>query len=252
VLKGRDEEPLRYFPLAQHSFGWVDGVSVKIMGKHRELSTAFSASINQLIQPLSILVRAETDDPWTSNTLSITLYTLQPNPDYTPPEISSNEPGPEIPSEGNAVHDMTSSLLPYLFPPVLTSKVSSRRGALRCKDIILGRLGTALWIQPKDQSAAGLYWTTDDAPAGPQTYLLSKYRHESLVATVFPGSLFSERDKEKENDEVIAPIPEQGAESEGKVICWNEKNNWSSIDYDEDVGRIVLGTSFGVITVIDM
>jgi hypothetical protein len=194
--------------------------------------------------PISILVRAETDDPWSSDILPIELYTLHPNPDYTPSDNSQMTSMVE-----NAVMTLSSfPSSPYIFPPILTSKVVSRRGALRCKEIILGRLGTALWIQPKDRSAAGLYWTTEDAPpVGPENIISSEHKNESLVVTVFPGSLFQGSGKEDDIQEGNAV-----SEMKGKVICWNDRHSWSSIDYDEEVGRIVLGTSFGEITILDL
>lgn len=244
VLKAQDEGPLKYTPTARHSFGWVDGVSVKLMGRH----LASSPSTTDLHhQPLSILVRAESDDPWSSDILAIELYTLQPNPDYHPSDSSK-----ATTSGSDIVDEMTSSTprqAPYIFPPVLASEVSSRRGDLRCTHIILGRLGTAVWIQPRDRFALGLYWPDDDTPLGPQAIVPPENKNESLVAAVFPGSLSGSPEASK--DEVVDG-DEGAGETKSGIVCWNERNNWSSVDYDEDVGRIVLGSSFGRITILDL
>ncbi|KXN86957.1 hypothetical protein AN958_09454 [Leucoagaricus sp. SymC.cos] len=223
TLKMQEEGPLRYSPIARHSFGWVDSVSVQMTGSPEAFSSSSSSNVQQ---PLSILVRAETDDPWSSDILSMELYTLNPNPEH------DASPSPEASDPHMTSSSPSPNSSPYIFPPVLTSRVSSRRGALRCRDIILGRRGTALWVQPRDRSVAGLYWTTDDnpLPVGPHTIVRSDYKHESAGG--------------KEDAEEPEP--------EGKIIRWNEQHNWSSIDYDEDVGRIVLGTSFGSITILDM
>ncbi|KAF5347273.1 hypothetical protein D9756_009960 [Leucocoprinus leucothites] len=249
ILKAQEDQPLRYSPTARHSFGWVDSISIQVDYRHIELSS-FQCNSNKP-PPLSILVRAETDDPWASDTLSIELYTLQPNPNYTSSDPSETVTDGSVVATTNG-KPMTSSpqeSIPYIFPPVRTSKVISRRGSLRCADVILGRLGTALWIQPKDRSAAGLYWTTDDAPlVGPQSVVRSDHKYESLVASVFPGSLFSDDDNEPD----VGVDRDHPLEPESKVIYWNERHSWSCMDYDEDVGRIVLGSGFGSITVLDL
>jgi len=188
--------------------------------------------------PLSILVRTETDDPWASDDSSLELYTLHVNPHYLEHLVDDKTIC--------AVHE-TMSLMhspqPYCFPPVLTSKVISRRGSLRCTDVLLGRLGSALWLQPKDRTVAGLCWTADDALTGPHNGECSKYRYESLVAGIFPGTLFP--DVSRTSDKGVLTM-------EAQIIRWNEGQSWSSIAYDEDVGRIVLATGFGDITILDM
>jgi hypothetical protein len=42
--------------------------------------------------------------------------------------------------------------------------------------------------------------------------------------------------------------------SEDKVepIYWNPDNNWTSIDYSEELGRIVLGRSDGLVTMLEL
>ncbi len=42
------------------------------------------------------------------------------------------------------------------FPPTLISKVSSRCGALRCTDVILGKWTTTVWIRPHDHAIVSL------------------------------------------------------------------------------------------------
>lgn len=237
ILKVTEDLPLRYLPIARHSFGWVDGVFVQFMGENH-LSKSIYSTDQPL--PLSILVRAETDDPWASDDSSLELYTLHVNPHYQEHLIDDET--------SCAVHEtpITPSIhspQPYCFPPVLTSKVVSRRGSLRCTDVLLGRLGTALWLQPKDRSVSGLYWTADDALAGPQNAERSKYRYESLVAGIFPGTLFPGDCRTL--DKGVLKV-------EAQIIRWNEGQSWSSIAYDEDVGRIVLATGFGDITILDM
>lgn len=233
VLKAKEDLPLHYFPIARHSFGWVDSVFVQCVSENINSPATLDKPL-----PLSILVRTETDDPWASDGFSLEFYTLHVNPHYVPSGPDEDKISCVI--QGAPMTPSTHPPQPYIFPPVLTSKAISRRGSLRCTDVLLGKLGTALWIQPKDWSVAGLYWTADNALVGPQTVVCSDHRYESLVATVFPGNLL--------------PIAtgEGILEAQTQVIRWNEEQNCSSITYDEDVGRIVLATGFGSITVLDM
>jgi len=237
ILKVTEDLPLCNLPIARHSFGWVDGVFVQFTGENHLSRSIYSADKPL---PLSILVRAETDDPWASDDSSLELYTLHVNPHYLEHLIDDKT---SCVVHETPITSSMDSLQPYCFPPVLTSTVDSRRGSLRCTDILLGRLGTALWLQPKDRSVAGLYWTADDALAGPQNVERSKYRYESLVAGIFPGTLFPG---------VCQTLDKDVLKVEPQIIRWNEGQSWSSIAYDEDVGRIVLARGFGDITILDM
>lgn len=235
ILKLQEEAPLQYAPIAQHSFGWVDSVCVRIMNQNH-------ISGNDLhSHALSILVRAETDNPWSSIEPAIMLYALLPNPDYT-----SSDPLPPPTSSTGSVSGMTSSSSsssPYIFPPIFEYKVASsmRSGALLCSNMILGRLGTAFWIQPRDGSVFGLYWSGDGTP----NYLRSRHNpNESLFVTVFPGSLKSKPNPFYHMSDL--------SELQGMAAWHNDDVDWSSMDYDEDVGRIVLGSRLGEITVLDM
>ncbi|KAK0237325.1 hypothetical protein EDD85DRAFT_770504 [Armillaria nabsnona] len=106
------------------------------------------------------------------------------------------------------------------FPPTLTSKVSSRRGALRCTDVILGTRGTAVWIRPHDRAMVP-HWEEHDGC-------------ETLIAAVFPGPL-------NPTDQVRV-----------REVCMNNLNNWTALDYDENLGRIALGSGFGKVTIVQL
>jgi len=161
---------------------------------------------------MSILIRSESDDPWASDAHSLDLYTLEPNPFF----VSSSASG-------------TANDPPYIFPPALTSQVPSVRGPLRCTDVILGSHGTAVWIHPADHAVTGLI-TTDVLQNLP-----SHAAHESLVAAVFPG-----------------PLNPIGSRVDARTLWTNSFNNWTSMDYDEQCGRIALGSSYGGITILEL
>ncbi|SJL10796.1 uncharacterized protein ARMOST_14190 [Armillaria ostoyae] len=134
--------------------------------------------------PTSILIRSQSDNPWASELNSLELYSLAS------------------------------------FPPALTSKISSRRGALRCTDVILGKRATAVWIRPHDRAMVS-HWEEHDGC-------------ETLIAAVFPG-----------------PLNPTG-EVRVRQVCMNPLNNWTAFDYDEDIGRIALGSGFGKVTIVQL
>lgn len=188
--------PQIYEPVARHSFGWVDSIFV----------TANPLSGSN--QSLSILVRGENDDPWSASVHSLDFYILERDVNY-----------PSQPS-------------PYIFPPTLSTQVTSTRGSLRCRDVILGPCGTAVWIQPQDRAVVGLISTDEDYPA---QLIHTRSGHESIVAAAFPGPLRS--------DETT---------SRSRTLFTNRLNNWTSMDYDETLGKIALGSSFGRVMVLEM
>jgi len=199
--------PRTYDPITQHSFGWIDGVSV-------------TAPRSGTPPALSILLRGESDDPWSSGLHSLDFYTLQPNPKHA--NTNGDEPTP-----------------PYIFPPTLITKVPAVRGSLRCRNVVLGPCGTAVWIQPHDRAAVGLAWT------GGEEYLPQAIHpvegHESLVVAAFPGPFASQ-------PEVI----EGERLTSSSVICTNSLNNWMALDYDEEMGRVALCSSFGRVLVLEL
>ncbi|KAK0189346.1 hypothetical protein F5146DRAFT_981897 [Armillaria mellea] len=134
--------------------------------------------------PTSILIRSQSDNPWAPELNSLELYSLSS------------------------------------FPPTLVSKISSRRGALRCTDVILGNRATAVWIRPHDRAMVP-HWEEHDGC-------------ETLIAAVFPGPL------------------NPTAQVRVREVCMNSLNNWTAFDYDEDLGRIALGSGFGKVTIVQL
>ncbi|SJL10793.1 uncharacterized protein ARMOST_14187 [Armillaria ostoyae] len=132
----------------------------------------------------SILIRSQSDNPWAAELNSLELYSLSS------------------------------------FPSAVVSKISSRRGALRCTDVILGKRATAVWIRPHDRAMVS-HWEEHDGC-------------ETLIAAVFPGPL------------------NRTAQVRVREVCMNSLNNWTAFDYDEDLGRIALGSGFGKITIVQL
>jgi hypothetical protein len=204
--------PQIYTPIAQHSFGWIDGVSVA------PAQCPNTSGVSSVYPPLSILIRGESDNPWSSGLHSLDLFTLHPNPTYHSTS-SDNETD-----------------IAYIFPPTLTSQVHAVRGPLRCRDVILGRCGTAVWIQPRDRAIVGLL-SNEELPA---QAIHTASGHESLVADVFPGPLSASN------------IADAALVTRSKTLYTNHLNNWTSLDYDEELGRIALGSSYGRVLILEL
>ncbi|KAJ7601181.1 hypothetical protein C8J56DRAFT_912357 [Mycena floridula] len=200
------EVPSIHRPIASHSFGWSDSVSVA-----RTLPSAHS---------LSIFVRTESENPWAQEFHSLYLYSL-----YEDMEEESNPP--------------------YLFPPELEAQVPSRRGVLRCRDIVLGEHGTALWIAPRRLAVNGLSQMERDPVTFDRDLLetnLTDPERECLMAVVLPGPLL---ESHHENSDSIPRY-------QSVAIRSIEKGKWTAFDYDEKSGRIAMGSGDGEITILEM
>jgi hypothetical protein len=204
-----------YDALAHHSFGWVDGVSASMTPRPNPVDI----SDYPRDHTISILLRSESDNPWTQEQHNLRFFTLKPNPHYAPAPQQDDWP--------------STSSLPYLFPPSLTAEVSSVHGSLRCADIRLQPHGTAVWVHPRNRSATGLI--PSDAHLQEVPISDAPPASERLVAAVFPGSL-----------------SRTGTGDETKTLWINESNDWTCLDYNEELGRIALGSRSGSVTLLEL
>ena len=254
-------------PVASHSFGWLDGFSVtrcprlRFPDGHTDPDALF------------ILFRGEIDDPWQTSLHNLELYVLEPNRLFGQPRT----PVPSSLEEELLRRGPEDPVAPYIFPPRLLYTISSLRGSLRCRRVILGKLGTAAWIQPQDRFAHGLL---ADVPFHAVSHLPKT--PERLVMTAFPGTLCSKKLMEKglgkpaaeclpglegevavddhgswssddpDTDWSIISHVTVGRKLASEPVFENRSNDWSSFDYDEALGRIALGTSFGKVAIIHL
>ncbi|KIP12200.1 hypothetical protein PHLGIDRAFT_62530, partial [Phlebiopsis gigantea 11061_1 CR5-6] len=93
-----------YHSLACHRFGWLDGVAVT---EQKQLSNTADSS-----SPISILLRAESDDPWSSDVHTLDLYELAAQPGHT--------------DAARAPEDRAADA-PYRFPPRHAAASSTTR-----------------------------------------------------------------------------------------------------------------------------
>ncbi|KAI0651022.1 hypothetical protein C8Q79DRAFT_996609 [Trametes meyenii] len=262
-----------YEPLGFHTFGWIDGVSVNAQRDPLGLTDPGNGALANA--PLSILLRTESDDPWASDVHTLEQFLLHPNPAFTKksaqcktfegdPDASPRDSSPSLP------------IAPYLFPPVRAEHTSPAvRGFLRCTDIILGPRGTALWIQPRAARTAHLtgldvhssatqvpdafnpdHIHPDDAPLSPHTLTLPS-QHISGTAHIGPGVA---ADRSRTAECVCAAVfagPLQrrhpGLQPHVRRLWVQPRDNcnWTAFDYDEERGRVALGSSDGTVTVLD-
>lgn len=194
-------------------------------------------NFSESLQPemLKILVRLQSDDPWMANEHSLDLYELSLNPDFTVATEPANEG-----EDSGLVPPITST--PYLFPPVYTSRVTSNRGSLRCTDLLLGKCGTAIWVKPGERATHGLvtsdiyddYLYVDRLSTSGLVVDMASRAADSLVAGTFPGPL----------------NPEDSVRTHR--IYTNISNNWTALDYDEAIGRVVLGDAAGGVRILEL
>ncbi|PFH48199.1 hypothetical protein AMATHDRAFT_66098 [Amanita thiersii Skay4041] len=228
-----------YSPIAQHSFGWIDGITATLV--------APNPGPGKAEQSISILSREKNIDPWHSDRHSIEHYALFRSPLYSPPHspahIQTNLPYPRSPR-----------YVPYIFPPFRTSHIpsllGSLRGSLRCTTIALGRHGTAVWISPQDRAAGGLYFSEDHLPL--QVVPYAEQLNESLSCAVFWGGMMNDiGDSSGVDWEQSHAGAQRGDEVIEKwTVCMNDKNDWTALDYDEDTGRIALGSGRGDVIIL--
>ncbi|KIY53063.1 hypothetical protein FISHEDRAFT_34022 [Fistulina hepatica ATCC 64428] len=189
-------------PCAKHSFGWVDGVAVTYPHQQPNI--------------ISVFVRGESDDPWSTDVYILDLYHLAADPDEN-------------------------AFSPYIFPPVRIAQVHSIRGPLRCSEIHMGLCGTAVWIQPPERAVAGLLWDNDGDGRALQNNIPSLRSHECLMAQAFPGPLMSTKDRKTIGNACL----------HGRCLWTNDTSSaWTSFDYHEEGGRIALGSSSGHVCIL--
>lgn len=236
-------------PFAQHAFGWIDGVAVaprtSLDSDRHERAGA---------PPLSILLRAESDDPWADDLHTLDLYVLRPRPASEPaypltialdafgnilesaPAPKQGVPTPSTPQD--APHHQSS---PYRFPPLHVSAYPGTRGHLHCRDMRLGAHGTALWIQPRPAHAASLGLTEFDVHSSTAQGTSAAAAHrEQLVATVTPGVMRECNAAEFGEGEGVRTLRSLDSAD----------GNWTCLDYDEARGLVVLGSGRGKVTLL--
>lgn len=214
-------------PTGYHSFGWIDGVSV-----NPQIGNEGGGNSVSPVEPLSILLRTESDNPWSVDTHTLDLYTLQSYASRTDDVSTSDDVSGPRPSTA-------SGLTPaYVFPPTRsTLSAPSVRGFLRCNDIVLGSFGTAVWIQPR--SVWDMDLTTLDVHASETQGSERQRTSDSLAAAVFEGPLHRRH-------------PSLGLSARTLWADDDFGGNWTALDYEEVHGRVAMGSTHGTVSVLQL
>ncbi|KAH6905563.1 hypothetical protein BKA70DRAFT_1291594 [Coprinopsis sp. MPI-PUGE-AT-0042] len=229
-------DPPAVAPLARHTFGWLDGVSI---------APRVSTNLRRGQPPsYTILLRAESDDPWLPvNSHNLQGYSLVFNKEYL--EYRKDHPSPpdtkdvysmNTPDTADGTPSPTSGptpSLPYIFPPTFETSIPTSRGPLRCQTIRVGRCGTAVWVKPSQSwgETMGMVSPSLVMSMGPLAEHIAisgqSGGHEDwsrkvcLMASILPGSPLRAE----------AAIGSETTPS--LLMCANlELHDWTSLDYD--------------------
>ncbi|KAE9392891.1 hypothetical protein BT96DRAFT_967302 [Gymnopus androsaceus JB14] len=153
--------------------------------------------------------------PWPVNLLHH--YVLRPNDSYLPP-IRDNIA-------------ITSSNLPYHFPPVLSQTIASPVRLFAITDMALGPYGTAVWIDSH----------TED------------FYHQGDVGQRLAGLMLNPVVDERQDAHIDGQAADQNTQTAGATIVFgvHETDDWNRVAIDEEGGRIAVGSVNGEIMIDD-
>ncbi|KLO11673.1 hypothetical protein SCHPADRAFT_941895 [Schizopora paradoxa] len=225
-----------YQPLATCRIDWTDCMSVVVPPTYPpDLDESTSEDLEDTLAPVLFLLRAESEDPWTSNVHTIMHYKLHPDRRF----IEQQVPGPPEPNPRSTESENGASILPYEYPPATSAYMRYHRGFLRCPDLALGPCGTALWVNPRTRTSTGLVME-DARPPSPEDGQSSE---EWLCGTVLPAGSASKE---------AQPIQKSGAYRLWTNPSSSGEASWTALDYVESLGWIGLGANDGSVTLLRM
>ncbi|KAH8092220.1 hypothetical protein BXZ70DRAFT_898340 [Cristinia sonorae] len=244
-------------PVMQFSLGWIDDASITpqlpASIPHREAGA-------NLLPPISIVLRSEVNDPWSSDSSNISMYALKPSKAsdlailrYFAPHIWDGDQAKRP---------------PYVQNPTLVASIpnASRDGvrSLRCPVIRSGRFGTSIWIQPPRRFGRDIGLTTFDVHSSriyEDIHTLRSDDNEAvdsdmLVGAVFPGQMSSLMKRHGVYSSLddkfkLSNICSAYTGSSGEAVS-TSSGYWMSMDYAEEWGRIVLGYSDGTVMFVEL
>jgi hypothetical protein len=188
------------YPIAQYKWPW------RLHSISMTEETRCPSSRSTVLSPLRILVRFSATFPWPENSLH--LFVLNPNELYTPTDPVDR-------------HN-----IPYLSPPTLLRTVASPVTSYHHNLMLIGRYGTALWIDSHNQNAG-------PGRAG-----------QRLTGAILARS---EIDANSPSLESISYVPYTSATS---VFGLREGDGWTALAIDEEEGRIALANRNGAISLL--
>ena len=237
VVDGMQEPTIRH-PVDSFTFGWLDGVSL-------------SEDISKL-DSFFVLFRRPNEDPWSIRAPTLTFYRLEANPtgdtgeDFPPPS--------DMDTDGSTPHLFSET---FLAPAPLSGTTSpTSTSSSTSTKLVLGHHRTALWLspRPRESDATGLVQMDlnrqDDWPSQARgTWTWGYFLGDNLVwASFSPSQAQAEvQDGGDENWSHVADEEDSKICVVTRCILSSGAEVWTAIGYDEETGRVALGTRDGKI-----
>ncbi|KAI0923581.1 hypothetical protein AcV5_009082 [Taiwanofungus camphoratus] len=241
-------------PIASHKWQWrIDSLAVspRRQGfRHPCYVHQEGTDLSACFPPIDILIRFDTWFPWPVNILHH--FILSPNPYYSRSSDVSASEGPQ------AAH------LPYLFSnspadgPIMIHSIPSPIRLFTPSDMILGRYGTALWLDAQTdqntpaqtgdhgQRIAGKVLTVSRIPSGNEG---AEYSGDDRVS---PGYVNSQSDtREGPGDSSIGEGKRVSISSLMVFDIREYGDGWNRLAIDEEEGRIAVGSVDGKVSLFD-
>ncbi|CCM02661.1 uncharacterized protein FIBRA_04765 [Fibroporia radiculosa] len=240
-----------YLPATSHKWTWnIDTIVVSPRSLSRIKSDSPSFPL------IDILIRFDTWFPWPVNIIHH--YVLPPNPSLS--DARSHSDTFESFEEDHAVQ----AELPYLFAtssihgPFMIHSISSPIRLFTPSDMVLGRYGTALWLDAQSSNSG-------PAQAGDHGQRIAG---KMLISPRTPPHTQMRTIKRTEDDKVSPGYAEEqpGNSSSGQAIhegaiaheprmmvfhMQDEEDDWSRLALDEEEGRIAIGTVNGTVLLFE-
>jgi hypothetical protein len=216
--------PPLLFPVAVHSFGWVEHITVV---------PRLNPVQNHHLPNMDILIRTRSRDLWHPSPESVELWELEP-----------------LLLDTGLLDDPLDdeSYVPYHFPPRRRLALPSLyvgHSSPRCRTLMLGPRGTVHYICANAQASL-IPSSFIDAIAAADIDTQSpvplwNLRTEALATVVLPTSSMRLDPEEDTIPSNISVLP---------MITNDTKTSWSCADYDEESGTIALGSGDGQLTML--
>ena len=235
TVEGAQEPNIRH-PVDSFSFGWVDGISIS-----RDTTKPNS---------FFVLFPQPNDDPWSTHAPTLTFYRLEANStadgENVIPPPDTQDPPAHIFSETFLA---SVPLSPSTSPTSTSSSTSTK--------LVIGRHRTALWLSPRQREwdTTGLVQMDLNRPGdwpfqarGMRTW--GNFLGDDLVWASFGPKQTKPKTQEARPDEDRVDITEEDSITPifTNRILNSHGEDWTSIGYDEETGRVALGRRDGYVT----
>lgn len=251
---GTSRQALDLDPAAGFKWQWrIDSLVVSHQG-HGDPDTRQDTPLD----PINIFIRFDTWYPWPVNILHH--FVLPPNPSFDPSVFSQISHHHSLPSLENIPYLFTAAST--LFGPYMTTSVASPMRLFTPSDMVLGKYGTALWIDAQtDFSSPSQAGDHGQRIAGKMLSATNLRNHHLNLSDpmphrrgddqVSPGYIDFQPGAHLAQGESVHSI---GPQDENSIMVFEVRENcdgWNRLALDEEEGRIAVGSVDGTINVFD-